>query len=142
MTTTDPLDDILADFSVARDYPALMYEESKNEALAKLNQYIEEEVKKAEKEWLKETNGIAGALGRFAERVSKKPHKHWYIGVDKKGNAVMHAEEKGLALQSAIATTVHSVELMSLVKLRDGKGKGLNERLDKRIAELKEQKNG
>lgn len=35
------IEEVLAEFSIARDYPPLMYEESKNQAKAQLKQLIE-----------------------------------------------------------------------------------------------------
>lgn len=70
--------------------------------------------------------GIAEALGNFAERVSKKPHLHWYMDFDKQGNVTMFPEEVGLPLQAAVKRTVDTikkaVELRSKNKLTKERG--------------------
>lgn len=54
--------------------------------------------------------GIAEALGNFAERVSKKPHLHWYMDFDENGKVAMFPEEMGLPLDQAVKRTVDTIK--------------------------------
>ena len=80
-------------------------------------------IKKAEKEQLQRTNGVAGAMFKFAEKMSKKPHKHWYLKFDKR-KVTLVPEEQGLYLQQAVEKTIKTIkkgvakELDPIIKLR------------------------
>lgn len=89
---------------------------SEQEFKEAIQQYCDRRVREARKEFLKETNGIAGALGKFAERSAKKPHKHWYIGKNRQGNVVFFPEEKGKPFNEALRITVKTMEEATLKK--------------------------
>jgi len=82
-------------------------------------------MKPVEKKIKKQDNiSIAEALYNFANKMSKKPHKHWYLGFNRENNVTFYPEEQGLYQQKAVEKTVKTIkkacamELDSIIKLR------------------------
>ena len=54
--------------------------------------------------------GIAEALGRFAEKTARMPHRHWYMGTDSSGSVTLFPEDIGLPMPQAVSTTVDTIK--------------------------------
>lgn len=115
MTPTNKLDDERE--AIARIIAAIRGDSWKPERIDQYKSWIDEllarekgKVLEARKQALKETNGIAGALTRFAERSARKQHKHWYLGIDKNDNLTLYSEVNGKYLTDAVRTTIESIK--------------------------------
>lgn len=61
-------------------------------------------------EELRGNEGVAKALGSFAQKSARQTALHWYMGLDDSGAVAMFPEEIGLPLEQAVDTTIDTIK--------------------------------